>query len=268
VTRSYREVNREAWAALVRHGCEWTRPYGPQEFSRARELLDPRGWIPWDEVESVLCVACGGGQQGPLFASLKRRVTLLDLSSAQLERDREVARRYGFAIELIERDMLDLVPLHGRDFDLVYQSVSAVYAPDVRRLYREVARALRPGGYYYVVHWNPVYTQLPELGEWDGEAYRIVHPQQPGVVVPQTRWRVNEQDFPITSWEYIHPLDDLLGGLCDAGFVIVHFAETSRGDLSAAPGSPAHLAGYLPATFAVFAQLRVENGPLAQRTDT
>ena len=102
--------------------------------------MDPR-----PEERSVLCLAAGGGQQGPLFASLGLEVTVVDISPAQLETDREVAHRRGLAIETVEADMLDLSQLHGAGFDLVYQPVSALYVPDVPALDREVARTLRPG---------------------------------------------------------------------------------------------------------------------------
>lgn len=250
---AYRDVNRRGWAELVRHDCEWSRPHDVPDFARARELLDPRDWLPWSGIRSVLCLAGGGGQQGPLFASLGIAVTVLDLSPEQLERDRESARRYGYDIELVEGDMLDLSPLYGRGFDLVYQPVSALYVPDVRRMYAEVSRVLDRHGHYFVEHWNPIYVQIPETGEWDGEAYRIVHAQQRETPIPQTVWEIGESEVPITTWQYIHPLGDLIGGLCDEGYAIVRFAENGNGDLSAEPGSPAHLAAFLPPSFAMLA---------------
>jgi len=181
-------------------------------------------------------------------------VTVADLSPEQLRRDREASERHGLAIEIVELDMLDLSPLNGRFFDLVYQPVSAAYVPDVRRLYSEVARVTRPGGYYFVEHYHPVHVQMPESGEWDGEAYRIIEPQVSGRPLPQTNWEIAGRHYEITTWLYIHPLEHLIGGLCDAGFIIDRFEETSKGDLSAEPGSLAHKSAYIPSTFAMFAR--------------
>src|SRR5438046_1146457 len=86
---SYQKVNRRAWAELVEYGSPSSRPFGPAGFARARSWLDDRGWIPWDEVSFVLCLASGGGQQAPLFAALGRQVTLVDLSPEQLQLDRD-----------------------------------------------------------------------------------------------------------------------------------------------------------------------------------
>src|SRR5881394_3674332 len=104
----YREANRSGWALLSRNGSESSCPYGPQQFAQARSWLDPSGWLPWRQIRSVLCLACGGGQQGPLFASLGYDVTVVDLSPEQLHLDGLAARNFGFEIECIESDMADL----------------------------------------------------------------------------------------------------------------------------------------------------------------
>ena len=252
----YRAVNRRAWAYLAHHNCDSSQPYGPDEFAYAQDWLDREGWIPWDDVASVLCLAASGGQQAPLFAALDRYVTSVDISAEQLQLDRAVAERHGLQIECLEADMLDLSPLYGYEFDLVYQAVSACYIPDPRRLYQEVFRVLRPGGYYRVEHWNPVHMQLSQTAPWDGEAYRVARPQQADHPVPWDMWNESE-DAPepaMTCWHYIHSLNTLIGGLCEAGFSIRHFAETRPSDAAAEPGTDEHLAAYLPPFFTLFAQ--------------
>jgi SAM-dependent methyltransferase len=250
----YREINRKGWGYLARNGCDASLPYGPEHFARAREWLDAQAWIPWGKVGSVLCLGAGGGQQAPLFSSLNCQVTVVDLSPDQLQQDQKVAERYGFDIECIEADMLDLSLMHGREFDLVYQAISACYVPDVHRLYKEVFRVLKPGGYYRVEHWNPVHVQLSEIELWNGQGYCIVHPQTPGEPVPWTAWNEKGPEPSPMCWHYIHPLGHLIGGLCEAGFVILRFEETCQGDLSAEPGTHLHLAAYLPPFFTLFAQ--------------
>lgn len=201
----------------------------------------------------MLCLACGGGQQGPLFASLGCKVTVVDISPEQLQKDLTVANSFGMEIECVEADMLDLAALHGRRFDLVYQAISACYIPDVRRLYREVAATLKTGGAYWVEHWSPAHAQLAPHGAWDGEAYRLLYPQQPRQPVP---WRSpgEAEGSAASCWHYIHPLHDLIGGLCDAGFRIERFAETAEPDPLAAPDSPAHIAFYVPPLFSLLAR--------------
>ena len=46
--------------------------------------------------------------------------------------------------------------------------------------------------------------------------------------------------------EFLHRWDQLLGGLCTAGFVIENVAEPRHGDPLATPGSFAHRSAYIP----------------------
>ena len=215
-------------------------------------LLDPAGWFPWRRLRTVLCLAAGGGQQGPLFASLGYEVTVVDLSPEQLDRDRATARRHGLKLDCVEADMQDLSALPRGSFDLVYQPVSSLYVPDIRQCYRAgggrdqagravLQRALEPG---------------PDAAcrgrRWDGEAYRVAllpgtgpHPWPPGELTEAT------------CWHYIHSLEDMLGGLCDAGFAIVRFDERGQGEPGASPGSQEHLDCYLPAHFGILARRRM-----------
>jgi hypothetical protein len=68
--------NRAAWDREVDSGNEWTRPVGSDVIARARAgdwsvvLIGhqpvPRGWFPAELAgAAVLCLASGGGQQGP-----------------------------------------------------------------------------------------------------------------------------------------------------------------------------------------------------------
>ncbi|MBB5402649.1 class I SAM-dependent methyltransferase [Paraburkholderia youngii] len=221
----------------------------------AREWLDPYSWIPWDSIVSVLCLASAGGQQAPAFATLGYRVTSFDLSPQQLELDHKVAQRCGLDLECVQGDMLDLSCLHGRMYDLVYQAVSACYAPDVRRLYRQVSRVMRPHACYWVEHWNPYRMQVERCG-WDGKAYRIGLPQERGVPVefPWSVWDANGRERQPMLRHYIHSLHDLLGGLGDAGFHIVRFAERYRGTPGATPGSYRHMNSHVPPFFTLLAE--------------
>ena len=245
----YRTVNRAGWDRLARWGCDSSRPYGVPEFAEAVNRLDGRRWLPWGEFEKVLCLAAGGGQQAPLFAYLGYDVTLVDLSSEQLQRDQEVAGRHGLRICCVQADMLDLSGLPPEAFDLVYQPISSLYVPDVVRCYREVARVLRGGGLYHAEHWNPVQMQVAQSRPWDGQAYRLARRPAEGAVA----WSAGP-DTGETCRHYIHPLGDLIGGLGPAGFVILRFGERNVGDGRGTPGTDSHLSGYLPTFFTILAR--------------
>ena len=72
--------NRAAWDKYVQEGIEWSRPVSAEDVERARmgdwsivligrEPVD-RSWLPTDLTgKDVLCLASGGGQQGPILAA-------------------------------------------------------------------------------------------------------------------------------------------------------------------------------------------------------
>jgi SAM-dependent methyltransferase len=192
-----------------------------------------------------------------MFASLDCRVTSADLCPEQLRRDLITARRYGYDIECVEADMLDLSAVYGRDFDLVYQAISSCYIPNVRSLYAEVSQVLRAGGYYRVEHWNPTNMQFADDRRWTGRGYELVRPYVSG---QRYVWRTGTDDKSETTecWHYIHTLSDLIGGLCEAGFTILRFAERgTKADLGV-PESEPHVYSYAPPFMSLYAQRSAE----------
>lgn len=247
----YSEVNRRGWARLVQSRCDSSQAYGPGEFAHARWMLDPQDRLPWNTIRSVLCLAASGGQQAPLFASLGYDVVSADICAEQLQKDEDVALEFGFAIECVVADMSDLSMMHGAGFDLVYQAVSGCYVPDVRAVYREVRKVLRPGGHYRVEHWNPAHLQLNPARPWNGTSYEIARPLERRVPIP---WYDSEAGDPVCL-HFMHSLGDLLGGLCEAGFAITAFDDSRfAAELGAAPGSHAHLACYFPPFLTIHAR--------------
>jgi SAM-dependent methyltransferase len=247
---SYLPVNRRAWAQLAESGSDASRPFGVEQILQARAYLDPDRWIDWAQIDSVLCLGAGGGQQSLLCASLGLRVTVADISPEQLALDQAAAARHEFRVETVLADMLGLGVLHGRDFDLVYQPVSTCYVPDVRAVYHEVHAVLRRCGLYFAEHWNPTHMQLEPGHPWK-DGYRLV--RRYGDHAPHA-WSSTGGDEAIVCWHYIHPLSDLLGGLGDSGFAIRRFAERGEHEPAGPPGSETHLSMYVPTFLRVLAQ--------------
>ena len=134
-----RAYNRSAWDREVARGNMWTQPVDQEVIQAARSgkwsvLLTPTKPVPGDwfpelnELE-LLCLACGGGQQGPVFAAAGAKVTVFDNSPAQLSQDRLVAQREGLELRLVEGDMANLSEFADESFDLIFHPVSNVFRP-------------------------------------------------------------------------------------------------------------------------------------------
>lgn len=245
--------NQARWQALADADALFTRPKRDLNAQEALALVDPERQLGTIADQDVLCLAGGGGQQSAAFAVLGARVTVVDLSGAQLARDREVAAHYGVPIATIEADMRDLGALAADTFDLVYQPYALNFVPDAVAVFREVARVLRPGGRYYLQCANPFCSGLGTR-DWNGAGYSLRHPYLDGAVTIATdeEWvydRTARDGEPIPGpREYRHTLSTVLNGLIGAGFLLERVADDKdlHPDIDAEPGSWPHLTAIAP----------------------
>jgi SAM-dependent methyltransferase len=242
--------NREAWDRLVASGDEWTRGVSPEQTARARggDLRDvvlvghdpiPSAWLPTSlEGVSVLCLASGGGQQGPLLAAAGAEVTVFDASPRQLERDREVAAREGLELRTVLGDMRDLGAFEDGAFEVIVHPVSNLFCPELAPVWTECFRVLRPGGRLLAGFLNPDMFIFEEEALDRGE-FVTANPLPYSNAPPTGAARPNG---PI---EFSHTLADQIGGQLAAGFAIAGFEE--------APHHANATAGYMPGYFATLA---------------
>lgn len=232
-----RAYNRLAWNKQVERGNRWTVPVSSTEVAAAREgrwqiyltpsKPVPAEWFPQVRGRDVLCLASGGGQQGPLLAAAGARITVFDNSPKQLEQDRVVAEREGLSVTTIEGDMADLGVFADESFDLIVHPVSNVFVPKVRPVWAEACRVLRPGGVLLAGFTNPaVYLFDYELADRTGilqVKYSLPYSDTTSLTKAQKQ-RYIDQGEPL---EFSHTLDDQIGGQLDVGFVLTGFYEDS-----------------------------------------
>jgi SAM-dependent methyltransferase len=229
--------NRQIWEERARRELPHTEAAGPRAFENPLAAIDPCGWIEGGvRGKHVLCLAAGGGKHAPLFATAGAIVTVVDISSGMLARDRAAN------VRTIEASMDHLPMLLPGEFEIVIQPVSTCYVPDIHRVYREIARVTAPGGLYISQHKQPTSLQAEAVFNRDG--YLVsdrVDRKEPLPALP-TDLGYREAG----ALEFIHSWEDLLGGLCQSGFVIEDVIEPRHAKPDAPPGSFEHRCAYLP----------------------
>jgi SAM-dependent methyltransferase len=231
-TRAY---NREAWNREVEGGKNrWSQPVSSESIAKAKlgefsiVLTEnkpvPYEWFPPLKGADVLCLASGGGQQAPILAAVGANVTVFDNSPRQLERDQLVAQREALSLKTVEGDAANLEMFADESFDLVFNPCSTVFMQDVLTVWKEAYRVLRPSGILMTGSMNPVHY-IFDLYKADEGILEVKHsiPYSDLASIPKEDLdELIEKGLPV---EFGHSLTDLLGGQCDAGFVITDVYE-------------------------------------------
>lgn len=243
--------NRAAWDREVDKGGDWTIPVTSDVVAAARRgrweifLTEskpvPRSWFPLELAGvDILCLASGGGQQGPILAAAGARVTVFDNSSRQLDQDRMVAERDGLELTTVQGDMADLSVFDDEHFDLIVHPASNCFVPDVRPVWCEACRVLRPGGHMMAGFVNPVEFMFDERLFWDG-VLEVRHALPFSGLESRTEKQLQKLDVS-EMLEFSHTLEDQIGGQLEAGFILLGFYEDRRRDHPVAQYMPSYIA--------------------------
>ena len=249
------KYNRHAWNRRVELADQWTIPVDSETIARARDgdwsivltpvIPVPHAWLEPLAGSKVLCLASGGGQQGPVLAAAGARVTVFDNSEKQLGQDRMVAERDGLEIETVQGDMRDLSAFADASFDLVFHPVSNCFVHEIRPVWRECARVLRSGGALLAGFANPLLYCFDYDARERGELvvrHRIPYSDVTSIDDEERRRWIDE-DEPL---EFGHSLEDQIGGQLDAGLLLAAMYE----DLEHAVEAKRTISNYIPAFIA------------------
>lgn len=234
---NYVEHNKHAWNTEVARQNTWTIPVGKEAIENARAGRPsitlttfkpvPDAWLGELVEKRVLCLAGGGGQQGPVFAATGATVTVFDNSEQQLEQDRSVAQREHLEITTIQGDMLDLSMFDDACFDMIVNPVSNCFVDRLQPIWDSCYRLLAIGGKLLTGITNPVLYVFDEKAEAKGKLkvkYTLPYSDLTSLSKKELEKRISKDD----TIEFSHTLEAQLGGICSAGFAITGFySDTS-----------------------------------------
>jgi ubiquinone/menaquinone biosynthesis C-methylase UbiE len=234
------EYNSAAWDNEVESSNRWTRPVGSEAIAAARKgdwhiVLTPVKPIPDEWLGDVrdkyiLCLASGGGQQAPILAAAGANVTLLDNSAKQLEQDRQVAERDGLKFHIEKGDAADLSRFGDESFDIIVNPCSNCFMPDLRPVWAECFRVLKPGGSLLVGFCKPeVFIFDRSLEERNGilaVRHSLPYSDQESLTEEELRQMLHKKE----PLEFSHTLEMQIGGQIAAGFCITGLYEDYWGE--------------------------------------
>ncbi|MFH2038220.1 MAG: class I SAM-dependent methyltransferase [Chloroflexota bacterium] len=235
------EHNRSAWNEAVKNGNRWTIPVTKAEIDAAAKgdykiiltpfIPVPHEWLGDISGRNILCLASGGGQQGPILAAAGAQVTVFDNSDEQLKRDQQVAQENHLEIKTVRGNMQDLGCFSDETFDLIIHPVSNCFINDIIPVWKESFRVLKENGRLLSGFTNP----LVYMVDWyyaDQTGQFVLANSIPysdlASLSPENKHKAIQEKLP---YEFGHSLSDQIQGQIQAGFVIAGFYEDKSGEL-------------------------------------
>lgn len=227
----YQDINAETIDRWNWEGWEWGTPVSHETYRKVLEgdwevVLTPTKPVPHEwfgelRGKKLLGLASGGGQQIPIFSALGAVCTVLDYSKSQLESERIVSEREGYPVELVRADMTQPLPFADASFDIIFHPVSNCYIEEVRPVFRECYRVLKPGGVLlcgldiginYIVDdsQTQIVHSLPFNPLRDSKLMEELRAADDGV-------------------QFSHTFEEQVGGQLEAGFRLTHLYEDTNG---------------------------------------
>lgn len=229
---NYQDINAKTIDRWIDEGWQWGKPISHETYLKALAgewdvLLTPTKPVPHDWLgnlhdKKILGLACGGGQQMPIFAALGADCTVLDYSSRQIEMEHLVAQREQYTIRIIQADMTKPLPFDDGEFDIIFHPVSNCYVEDVRAIWKECYRILKRGGYllsgvdHYINHIV------------DENETTIINslPFNP-LKNPEQMQQLQQSDSGV---QFSHSLEEQIQGQLDTGFRLLNLYEDTNGE--------------------------------------
>ena len=233
----YVKINQDRWNHVSRkRGNPYTVPLTPEEYKEAIEKplnvgltvgkSVPIEWFERAKGNKLLGLACGGGQQGPIFAGKGYDTTIMDFSEEQLEKDRLVSIRENIEINTVQADMTKPFPFKDESFDIVFCPVSNAYIENLDNMWQETYRVLKQGGLLMVGYMNPWIYMYDGDDVWDSSDKELLLQYSLPFNARELEEKGEITINPEYGYEFSHTLEKQIGGQLKAGFAMIDFYES------------------------------------------
>ncbi|CAN5385748.1 class I SAM-dependent methyltransferase [soil metagenome] len=236
MTDDYVATNRATWDARVEAHVV---AYGAHEFADdtsaitgvvTRDLSLMAAYLPGGSVAglSLLHLQCHIGTDTLSWARLGAEVTGLDFSGEAVRAAQALAERAGVTAQFVQSPVESAPAALGRQFDVVYTSIGVItWLPDLDAWAAAVFASLAPGGIFHVRDGHPMLYTIDY--KRDDDDLVITLPYFP-TDTPQRSddgltYMVDYPGTQVTTFEWQHPLSEVIQALLSAGLVLLSFQE-------------------------------------------
>jgi SAM-dependent methyltransferase len=223
------EANRAHWdeAAGIHPTTEF---YDVPGFKRDKRPFDDLVLAQIGDVagQSVLHLQCHFGMDTIRFNWLGARATGVDFSPVAIQTARELAADVGADVRFIESNIYDLPDVLDEQYDLVFKSYGTLcWLPDIRAWARVVARYVKPGGRFIIIDGHPAAWPL-DFDNPDSLTIRFPYFRMEEPFVDESAGTYADTNASLTNrrtYEWNHPLGEIITALIEAGLTIEHVGE-------------------------------------------
>lgn len=227
--------NSKAWDKQADQHNECILPVSKEVIAQARLnkapiLLTNSKYVPSDwympiHGKKVLCLACGGRQQAPIFAAMGANITVIDNSYKQLENDLFVAQRDNLVITTIHGNMKDLSLFVNNIFDMIFHPISNCFIDNPHPVWQECCRILKKGKTLLSGFNNPL-LYIFDLKYWEKQNILKIKNIIPYSDVEQlTKNELEQRIKNNDTLEYGHSLETQIQGQLKVDFLLTSFYE-------------------------------------------
>lgn len=226
---NYTEINAKTIDGWIENGWEWGVPISHEDYVKALNgecnvvltptKFVPKNWFPELKNKKLLGLACGGGQQMPVFSALGADCTVLDYSDRQLASEKYVAERENYKINIVKADMTKKLPFDNETFDIIFHPVSNSYIENVYHVWNECYRILKKGGILLAGLDNGINYLFDD----NEKSLEIVNklPFNPLKNEAQLKKIEKSND----GIQFSHTIEEQIGGQLKAGFILKDLYE-------------------------------------------
>lgn len=177
---------------------------------------------------TLLHLQCHFGLDSLSWARRGAKVVGVDFSDVAIKHAKRLGRQIGAKARFICSSVYGLDRVLKRKFDIVFTSRGVLcWLPDLNEWARIISHFLKRGGIFYIVESHPFANTFAD--EKDTKALEVFYPyfqgRQPMHFPPGPSYASGEIKLANPSYEWFHPLSDIVNALITNGLAVQFFHE-------------------------------------------